>query len=130
MDPRSLRFLRAVRVVARIATIAYDHSRLVTGVSTPHAGAVVRYLSNERSLLGGGRADSISAGRGERSELTALAWYETCVSFNGLGRQALVQRVVGQLPKAFRGLLLRLRQGNSPYVAGPLLAKHAGHARG
>ena len=69
VDPCSFGFLRAVRMVACIATVAQDHSGLVAGVSTPHARAVVRYLPSERSPLGGGRADGISAGRGEGSEL-------------------------------------------------------------
>ena len=68
MNPCSLRFFLALRVIARIATITQDHSGLVTGVSTPHAGAVVRHLPSERSPLGGGRTEGISAGRGEGLE--------------------------------------------------------------
>ena len=68
VDPCSFRFLRAVRVVARVATVAQDHSGLVTGVSTPHARAIIRHLLSERSLLGGGHADGMSAGRGEGLE--------------------------------------------------------------
>ena len=71
VDIRSLRFLRAVRVIARIATVAQDHSSLVTGVATPHARAIVHSLSSQRSSFGGGRADSISAGCGEGSEPAA-----------------------------------------------------------
>ena len=68
VDPCSFGFLRAVRVVARIATVAQDHIGLVAGISTPHAGAIVRLLSCERPTLGGGRADGADAGRGEWSE--------------------------------------------------------------
>ena len=91
VDPRPFRFLRAVRVVARIAMVAQDHSSLVTGVSTPHAGAIVCYLPSERSSLGGSRADGISTGCGEGLEPTVQAWDETCVPSDGLGRQALAQ---------------------------------------
>ena len=68
MNPSALGFLRAVRVIARIATVAQDHSGLIAGVSTPHEGAIVRHLPRERLLLDGDRVDGIGAGRGEWSE--------------------------------------------------------------
>ena len=108
-EPCSFRFFHALRVIARIATIAQDHSGLVAGVSTPHAGAVVSRLSLERLVLGGGSADGTNACRGVRSEPLMQSCYEArLLSPSGLGSQALVHQVVGQLPEALSCLILRL----------------------
>ena len=109
MNSRSLRFLRALRVIARITAITQDHCGLVAGISTPHAGVVICRLAHEHPEFGGGSADGTGTCSGAQLELLAQFCNEFCLlPSNGLLCQTLVHQVVRQLAEAFSCLVSRL----------------------